>query len=98
MDLTDLILLILGCVGLTLITSMGHVFKPLKARIKTEPWITFSMCPQCQGFWIGFIGHIVFFWSPFDVWFWLWSVLFGGMVSMVSMIVQSLITPRFPSS
>ena len=91
-DDVSLIILVLGCVGLTLITSMGHVLKPLKLKIKNEPWITFSMCPQCQGFWIGLIGHIVFFWSPFDVWFWLWSVIFGGMISLLSMVAQRLVS------
>jgi len=91
-DDVSLIILVLGCVGLTLITSMGHIFKPLKEKIKNPTLLIFSMCPQCVGWHAGFWTYIIFFFEPLNLMFWLWSVIFGGMISLLSMIAQRLVS------
>jgi hypothetical protein len=61
--LTDLILLYLGSVGITLILVRGRIFEPLRQKLQqiagTNRIIPFALfrdiihCPQCCGFWVG---------------------------------------------
>jgi hypothetical protein len=92
--MTDMdILIIIGLIGITMITSQGGVFRSLKSKIKDPLWIEFSVCAQCQGFWIGLIGYIVFYFSnPMDIFFWLKGILYGGMISVCSLTVSRLIS------
>jgi len=85
-------MIIAGLVGITLITSMGGVFRPIKQKIKNPTLLEFSMCSQCQGFWIGFIAYIILYFDPMSLMFWGSAILFGGMISLISLVITKIIS------
>jgi len=58
-----LVLLLFASVGLTFILTHGYVFLPLRRRFDNHPTLSeFVHCPQCVGFWVGFLLTLFIEW------------------------------------
>ena len=100
-DIEMNILLVLGLVGVTLILTRGSIFEGMRWKFPYQETVSFFPplnqfmaaifhCPQCAGFWVGFIGSlfvsdydlITVIEKPFSI---LFAGIFGGLVSFLSM-------------
>ena len=62
-----LIVLLLASMGLTFILTQGYIFLPLRKRFDNHPTLSeFVHCPQCMGFWVGFLLTLsIEWWNTF---------------------------------
>jgi len=62
-SMTEFLLFIFGCIGVTAIIVDGEIFRPLKEKLKEKvpKWIDdLWNCYQCTGFWVGiFFGFLL---------------------------------------
>jgi len=90
MSLTEILLFILICYGLTLVAVYGHTFDFI--RPKTGFFGKLFSCSMCTGFWVGITLHII---SPYTELFtfeggFLNSVLLGFLSAGTSYALDTL--------
>lgn len=101
LEMSSLLLMLLGGVGMTVIIVEGAIFVPVKEQLKKfmpAPFIKMLDCHQCCGFWSGFLLSL-FFMNPFETYMGFGMILFllsknfatGCAVSLLSTLWASVL-------
>jgi hypothetical protein len=99
LEMSSLLLMLLGGVGMTVIIVEGAIFVPIKEQLKKfMPALVMKMldCHQCCGFWSGLLLSF-FFMNPFETYMGVGMMLFLSVKNFATGCAVSLLSTLWAS-
>jgi len=88
-----LVILILGSCGITFVITRSVLLHPFRERVyacygESSLASSFVRCPQCVGFWVGFVVFVVYSFYSMSIEVICFCILFGMCVSFICYLVD----------